>query len=162
MMENEELKVENACAEEAPGTLESEAPAVPECVPEAPEAAGEQEIKTAEEAAARRPNKAPMENLEIDGEINAPETRMTPEYLKFLEEQQKEMAAASALEESSRTIPVPEPEDERKKRVLTLQMDHQKQIIEENRRAWFGRRRRIRKDAEARLAELEKKFAELS
>ncbi len=121
------------------------------------------ETETPETESRRIPkNPAPLEKLEADGETTAPETRMTPEYLRFLEEKEKQYAAeAAALESSSRTLPVPEPDGERKKRALSLQMDHQKQIIRENRRAWFGRRRSIRREAEARLAELEKEYAAL-
>lgn len=159
-MENEELRKDNECCETGNEELVPESEPVCEIM-EAAETEGPAAVE--ETAPDRAPSAAssPLVGVDIDEEKIKTTSRLTPEYLKMLEEREKEMEKESMADPVSRTYPVPDSPADRERSAINAQIDQQKTIIEENRRAWFGKRRRIRKEAEKRLAELEQRLASL-
>ena len=108
----------------------------------------------------------PLVGVDIDEERIRHTNRLTPDYLKMLEEQQKEMETRGPFP-GERNLPEAEAkasekeEKEKARQALSLQIEHQKSIIEQNKHAWFGRKKRNRREAEQNLKELERLLAEL-
>lgn len=105
---------------------------------------------------------SPLQGVGIDEEMMKTTSRLTSDYLKMLEEQEKEMRKAAEADPLFSEESLRRAASERLRESLRIQMDRQKEIIEQNRHAWFGKKRKARKEAERKLAELEAQYASVA
>ena len=164
-MENEEIKVTEAAVDNEEITEPAE---MTERAPEAEPLALDEEtaVPEAEEVTREAPEKEEphvnFQGIDIDNEVINATSRMTPAYLKMLEERRKMMEEEAQQLQRSVPDPEPQPDPDAERKELELRLRNQKAILEANKWALFGKKAALKKEAKAAVKELEAKLAELS